>query len=523
MCRLKLAAAVGLALVAGAGVRARPSGDPDIALFLQATQQDERRAKEALDRIAAGWKDGYAAIFVDLARFMRPARRAVPGSDTGFPPPAEPDEDAGRPQGAESGAARTPGPGDAFAAAPRSDPSSRIRERLIRFLERRTGQRFGDDLNRWREWMWNQPYDPHPDYALFKGAVYARIDKRMRDFFPPGARALIRLDEIDWGGVRVNGIPPLDHPSHITAREASYLKDSHVVFGITLDGEARAYPKRILAWHEMARDRVGGIELTIVYCTLCGTVIPYESEIGGKLRTFGTSGLLYRSNKLMFDDESLSLWSTLEGTPVVGALAGSNLQLPAHPVVTTTWGEWKSEHPDTTVLSLETGYKRDYSEGAAYHDYFATDQLMFQVPATDNRLKHKAEVLTLLLTPAFDRDRSGADNPAGHDSRTTRQPLAIAAELLRKNPVYHISLAGHSLVIVTSPRGANRVYEAGSARFTHQRDGGRIEDAEGQTWRVTEAALVAERDPAVQLPRVAAQRAFWFGWYAQFPDTELVR
>lgn len=134
----------------------------------------------------------------------------------------------------------------------------------------------------------------------------------------------------------------------------------------------------ILAWHELARDRFGTRELTIVYGTLCGTVIPYDSVVDGTMRVFGTSGLLYRSNKLMFDATTKSLWSSLEGMPVIGPLVGSGLRLSILPVVTTTWGEWKRVHPDTTVLSLDTGFTRDYSEGAAYRQYFATDALMFR-------------------------------------------------------------------------------------------------------------------------------------------------
>jgi hypothetical protein len=136
--------------------------------------------------------------------------------------------------------------------------------------------------------------------------------------------------------VPVNGIPPLRFPTTIPAADATWLRDGHVVFGVSINGQARAYPKRILAWHEMAVDRVGAIDLTIVYCTLCGTVIPYESRVGGRRFTFGRSGLLYRSNKSMFDEETNSLWSSLEGVPVVGALVDSGLRLPFRSVVTTT-------------------------------------------------------------------------------------------------------------------------------------------------------------------------------------------
>ena len=106
---------------------------------------------------------------------------------------------------------------------------------------------------RWREWMWNRPYDPHPDTPRSRRAVRAR--RSAHAALLPAGRALIRLDEIDWGGVRVNGIPPLDHPAVVSATAASYLRDGDLVFGVAVNGEPRAYPKRILAWHEMARDR----------------------------------------------------------------------------------------------------------------------------------------------------------------------------------------------------------------------------------------------------------------------------
>ncbi len=427
-------------------------------LFFQITAQDRELAQRALQRIEAAWQPTYVPLLLDV---LRQARRE-----------------------------RWPG--------------------IVELLERKTGQRFGTDIQAWRRWTWRQPFVSHPEFARFKRELYSFIDPRMRDFFPPGVRSLVRLDEIEWGGVKVNGIPPLDYPKHIAADDARYLGRGDIVFGIYLNGEARAYPKRILAWHELARDRVGGLELTIVYCTLCGTVIPYESVIGGKLRRLGTSGLLYRSNKLLFDEETHSLWSTLEGKPVVGALAGSDLRLRPLPVVTTTWDEWRRDHPHTTVLSLDTGHRRDYAEGAAYRDYFASDDLMFPVSQTDakSQLRNKDEVLVLRLPGA-------PGQPP--------QPVAISAAYLRRNRIYHAQFAGQDLVVLTSPRGANRVYAARGVRFRRYLGDHRVEGASGGVWRIMEDALVPENGAAPRLPRVPAQRAFWFGWYAQFPDTILIK
>lgn len=427
---------------------------PDIGLFYLAGSVERRT--DALRQIGERWRDGYAGMLWDIAKFQ----------------------------------------------------SRDVRRPLLEFLEDQTGERAGQDLEAWQQWIWAQPYDPHQDHAEFKGVLYGQIDPGFTAFFPPGAASLIRLDEIDWGGVPVNGIPPLEYPEVLQASVADYLDDDDIVFGIAMGGEARAYPKRILAWHEMALDRVGGTELTIVYCTLCGTVIPYESAIDGRHVRFGTSGLLYRSNKLMFDHETSSLWSTFEGRPVVGALVDSGLELRARAVVTTTWEAWRTRHPDTTVLSLETGHDRDYTEGAAYRDYFSNDRLMFQVPDEDDRLSNKDEVLVMRLS-----------DPATGAS----QPVAIAERFLRRNRVYHTEVAGHRLVVVTSREGANRVFDSVDVDFTQVDDPDVVVDAQGRTWRVTEDALVLTEDPSVTRSRVPAQRAFWFGWRAQFPDTVLIK
>ena len=466
---------------------------PDIVLFAQAASPDSEAAEAALAEIAAAWRDGYAAMIIDLARLMPPSH---PGGADADLAPEDDSDDAFEPSG-------FPGSGepgrDSTGASALAEAGSPVRRRLIRFLERQTGQRFGDDLDRWRRWLWSLPYEPHPDYAELKRGVYGRLDPRFRDFFPPGVEATVRLDQIDWGGVGVDGIPRLDHPRHVRAAEARYLKDKHVVFGVFLGGEARAYPQRILAWHELVQDTLGGEELAIVYCTLCGALIPYRAELEGTTHRFRTSGLLYRSNKLLFDEQTKSLWSSIYGEPVVGPLVGSGARLARLPVVTTTWGEWRTEHPDTTVLSLDTGFARDYGEGAAYRDYFRSDEPMFAVPRTDARLPSKTEVLVL-------RD----------------PPVAIPIRSLETHRLYAFEHAGRRYVVVTSPAGANRVYPANDARFVEIGEDGRLLDERGTRWRPTETALEPESAEFPAAARIEAHRVFWFAWYAHYPETRLL-
>ena len=239
-----------------------------------------------------------------------------------------------------------------------------------------------------------------------------------------------------------------------------------------------------------------------MYCTLCGAVILYKTHHDGVRHELGTSGFLYRSNKMMYDKATQSLWSTTWGRPTVGPLVGKGIELERSYVVTSTWGEWKRRHPDTTVLSLRTGFRRNYDEGFAYRDYFATDELMFTIPSTDDRLANKAEILALQF-PDVTQDR-----------------LAISADYLSDKPIYSDKLGAQKFVIFTDPSGANRVYESLDVEFVSYDGDNKINDADGRSWTLTESKIT--RDDGKSHARLPAHRAFWFGWQAVHQDTRLV-
>ena len=441
-----------IVLVAAPPSRAAPGEREVSRAFLTLVAGEEDDVAGAMDLIESNWEPSYLAMALDVIRLIR-------------------------------------------------NPA--VSANLLRLIEIKAGEEHGYDLGAWQRAMWNAPEARHPRYAAFKGALYGFIDPRFAAYFDEVGEPLIRLDEIVWGGVRQDGIPPLRNPAMLAADDIGYLDDDHIVFGISVDGDARAYPRRILGWHEMFVDVVGGVPVAGVYCTLCGTVILYHTEHDGVSHALGTSGFLYRSNKLMYDQATQSLWSTMRGVPVVGPLVGKGIVLDRGSVVTTTWGEWRRRHPETKVLTLDTGHSRDYGEGAAYREYFATDDLMFQVPALDTRLKNKDEVFTVLL--------------AAHPDR----PLAVSADFLAANPVHHDRIEDTALVVLTDPSGANRAYASEDVTFTAY-DGDRsVRDGTGMTWTMDEHALTAG-DGRV-LHRIPAQRAFWFGWYAAFPHTRLVQ
>lgn len=359
-------------------------------------------------------------------------------------------------------------------------------------------------LRHWFDWMlWqeaNPQIKPHPSLQAFKAAVFKALDRNFARFYRVDTVLAVRPEEVVWGGVPVDGIPALDDPSLIPAGEADYLLATDEVFGVEINGDARAYPLRILGWHEMFNDVVGGVPVSLAYCTLCGSGILYEGDhpslqangVAGPL-TFGSSGLLYRSNKLMFDRNTDTLWSQFTGVPVAGPLLGSGVRLRIRPVAITTWAKWRALHPETQVLSLETGYQRDYGSGVVYNNYFQSTELMFPaIGDAVNRLKQKDQVFGIRL---------------GIDAKAW--PLdAFAGGKVLNDRVGDLAV----VLIGDSASRTVRAYERKSHGFT----GIGLRTADGRVWRLTEDALVAP--DGERLARVPGHVSYWFAWASYLGD-----
>ncbi|MFS4469155.1 DUF3179 domain-containing protein [Maribacter sp. 2210JD10-5] len=376
--------------------------------------------------------------------------------------------------------------------------------KLSVLFSKKTGQKRIKSFDSWFQYIWNKKATYPNEYFEFKARIHQNIDSKFYNYFSNRSeQSVIRLDEVRWGGVLQDGIPPLRNPEMITADSANYLDDDNIVFGIEVNGDARAYPKRILAWHEMFVDTVGDVPVAGVYCTLCGTVILYKTEHEGVNYKLGTSGFLYRSNKLMYDKKTQSLWSTLEGEPVIGPLVGKGITLDYLSVVTTTWGEWKKLHPETSVLSLKTGHRRDYGEGVAYKSYFATDDLMFTIPKIDTSLKNKDEILALRLPEETDEN------------------IAISSKYLRKNPIYSAALGDIPFTVFTDKSGAHRMFFTKGKKFKSYDRATKAVDENGIQWTISENKMTSENGD--RLERFPTHNAFWFGYKAAFPDTKLIK
>lgn len=275
--------------------------------------------------------------------------------------------------------------------------------------------------------------------------------------------SLVPADQIHLGGPPRDGIPAIDDPRFVSASEAGFLADDDRVLGLLHEGEARAYPIAIMNWHEVVNDRLGSEPVAVTFCPLCGTGVAFAARSASRELTFGVSGLLYNSDVLLYDRQTESLWSQLMMQAITGDAKGERLTpLPLHH---TSWKAWRDEHPDSLVMSTDTGYVRDYRRDP-YAGYANDRSLLFPVSRQSRRYHPKERVLGLEI-----------------EGRYKAYPFAELAKTGRRQITDHF--AGRRVSIRFDPDSA-------SAR--------------------------AVDDMGRALPGVTS---FWFAWYTFHPDTEV--
>lgn len=274
--------------------------------------------------------------------------------------------------------------------------------------------------------------------------------------------SLVPANEILKGGPPRDGIPAIDRPRYVHVGTMNQLADSDLVLGLEHNGIARAYPTRILVWHEIVNTDFGGEAVVITFCPLCGTGLAFASSLDKQQLDFGVSGLLHNSDLLMYDRQTESLWSQIPGRAVSGIHAGRKLRRLA--AVHMPWAQWREQYPESTVLSFDTGHRRNYSRDP-YAGYDRSEKLFFPVSARDARYGNKAWVLGL-----------------EQDGEAKAWPFS---ELARTDGIIKDTFAGQQIEI----------------RYDHAQQVATAHDQDG-----------------VLLPAV---RSYWFAWYSFYPFTDV--
>ena len=219
---------------------------------------------------------------------------------------------------------------------------------------------------------WNLPAPP--GYREMKRDLFLLIEPRWQPFFDD-AQSAIDWRQVGWGGVFIDDrldvtqgqicprgcIPALDQPKTTPAAQGNWYPDNAIVFGLVINGEARAYPKNMMEVHEMVNDTLGGRQIGMPYCTLCRSVQAYFTDRAGNFKPLlRTPGLLSRSNKFMYDLRTFSAIDTFTGQAISGPLHRANVMLPQATVVISTWAAWRKAYPNTTILAEDGGVGRRY-------------------------------------------------------------------------------------------------------------------------------------------------------------------
>jgi hypothetical protein len=329
---------------------------------------------------------------------------------------------------------------------------------------------------------------------------------------------LVDPDLLLSGGPPPDGIPAIDEPVFQPADEAGWLQDDDPVLSLTVGEETRAYPLQVMTWHEIVNDTVGGVPVAVTYCPLCNSGVAFERRVDGRVLSFGTSGMLYADNLVMYDRQTESLWPQLSGQASIGVLTGEKLV--AIPMGVVAWSDFRDANPSARVLTRDTGFDRPYGSNP-YVGYDDPDgSLLFGLPGeADERLPVKERVVGIV---------DGADSVA-----------VVRRSLVDEGPT-ELRVGRRDLVVWHKPGQASAL-DAGTVAggadigtvgvFDPEVEGRRLhfettgegfrDEETGSRWNVLGQAVGGPLEGARLEPHRHLD-TFWFAWVTFHPDTELV-
>jgi hypothetical protein len=326
------------------------------------------------------------------------------------------------------------------------------------------------------------------------------------------ANHVVPPNQIVSGGPPPDGIPSIDNPRFVSAANASVwlANDYDSVIGVSLNGDVRAYPLQILVWHEIVNDVVGGVPIAVTYCPLCYSSSVFIRQINGTTVQFGTSGKLYNNNLVMYDRLTKSLWSQIWGQAIAGSLTGQTLQ--RVPIDVTTWGQWKKLHPNTSVLSRQTGFNRDYGDDP-YGAYYFTNDIYFPLTHHDQRLPPKTVIVGLTVggvSKAYVLNSPFGQGSVAYSLENVTSPLLL-------------DTVGGKILLVWQygqvVRFFNPVINGKLLTFTSA-NGTIVDSGTGSTWNF-DGHAVSGPLKGESMARYVSETEFWFAWAAFHPDTPI--
>jgi len=330
----------------------------------------------------------------------------------------------------------------------------------------------------------------------------------------------VPYDEIFSGGPPRDGIPPIDNPRFESVPSADWwIEDLEPIILLEHQGEARAYPLQIMTWHEIVNDQINGDPVTVTFCPLCNTALVFRRPIiDGETLTFGTSGNLRNSDLVMWDRQTESWWQQFTGEAIVGDLTGAKLEpLPAAIIA---WADFKSSHPEGQVLSINTGFNRNYGRNP-YAGYDNINNLPF---AFTGDLNGQLPPMTRVVGVLAENGQGGAF------VRDLIQESLVLNEYLGELPIVIFWKAGTASALDSGsiPDGRDvgtisvfsREIDGQILAFSPAEEGTFTDQETGSLWDILGAARVGPLAGS-QLNPIPHHDTFWFAWAAFVPEGRL--
>ena len=359
--------------------------------------------------------------------------------------------------------------------------------------------------------------------ALAAGLLLGRNDRpRLATSTPLGRSPLIDPGQLVSGGPPPDGIPPVDRPRFVAAHEVGWLAKAEPVAVVETGRETKAYPLQLLVWHEIVNDTVGGVPVAVTYCPLCNTAVSFRRPVvDSEATTFGTSGKLYKSNLVMYDRATRSLWPQALGQAVTGELVGRRLERVATQIV--AFADFRAAFAGGRVLSRHTGLDRPYGQNPyPLYDRDGGEPFLFD-GRPDQRLPPVARVLGVseghqhLAVPYSRLAGRARDGVAAVNLELAGEPVLVvwrsgATSALDRRQIAASRNVGAAAAFSRRVAGRTLAFRAAGGRLTDQQT--------GSTWdqfgRATGGPLTG-----AQLTPATAMDSFWFDWAAFHPDTTI--
>ena len=367
-------------------------------------------------------------------------------------------------------------------------------------LAKISGENFQQDWFAWRQWQEQNEFAANPLYILFKSYLFQQYNPDFLAYIHPGLLHVVALEDVHFAEISQFSNPPLFNPAFGEA-SLSELSDDEPVIGIAHGTIQKAFPLKYLEVNLSVNDKIDGKGYSLTYCPFSGSPTCFITDLGTSGSLVMTHSGLYRKGNLLFATPlNQSLWQNLGNTAIIGSMVQSGLELNKIPVTRSTWGDWKTQNPDSLVMLPPVFMRTRYLEEQPFQTYENSPQPMYPVFNSNDSVQLKEWVCGLNI-----------------GDKAKAWPL----KMFEENSVLNTKFNDLPIVIIADSKDKTvRIFQRGQNEFSFNADQKLVDKNSTKIWNMSELKLQSS-DGNASLERIPNSLCYWFAWQAHYPKTEL--